>query len=526
MIIENTYFDLFLEDMNVVMHTKKTGFLLKSFDKITSEYPRLKINSFPVLQKALTKVGDRHVIGTWLPLIDATISTNKMTVELLLNVTNAQLTEQKSGIMQAALSLVKELGVTLGIKELTEDLFVLGRPIIVAEGKKPIRGADAKITYIEQPERKPHIREDGSADYYEMNFVTQIEQGEWLGEKILPQEGMDGMDVFGNVIPSTRGLDAKLEFNRKSVTCESEDGKMVLRALHAGALEFINGVVSVGKHLVIESDVGPKTGSITFDGTVVVYGTVLDDFSITATGDISIEGNEGVTNAKMIQSSGGDVYIKGGVFGGGKTVIEAKEKIYLKHANNCKLYAKEVQVGVYLFGTDIIAENVYVDNKQGKIIGGIIEALYTIECAMVGNNHERMTTLCVTGVDKEEIYIEIKELALDLKRRNGVVERLEEQIAKFEAVAVSYSDEQVNALNKSKDAIITNNSVISQLDKQIQIMLNTIKNAETPRIKVTRQAFPGTVIQVGKLNMVLQEEAKGEFCNIDGELIVEKNGSL
>ena len=39
------------------------------------------------------------------------------------------------------------------------------------------------ITYIEIPERRPVIREDGSADYYEMNFVTPVNEGDWLGEK-------------------------------------------------------------------------------------------------------------------------------------------------------------------------------------------------------------------------------------------------------------------------------------------------------------------------------------------------------
>ncbi len=84
----------------------------------------------------------------------------------------------------------------------------------------------------------------------------------------------------------------------KSVIDEQEMDKVVLRASHGGALESINGLIGVGKQLVISGDVGPETGSITFDGSVAVYGTVLAGFSVKATGDISIEGNEGVTNAK------------------------------------------------------------------------------------------------------------------------------------------------------------------------------------------------------------------------------------
>ena len=79
---------------------------------------------------------------------------------------------------------------------------------------------------------------------------------------------------------------------------------------------------------------------------LLYYGTVLAGYSVNATGDISIEGNEGITNAKEIQSSEGDIYIKGGVFGGGMTIVEAQGNIFVKHANNCKLYGKEVHVGL------------------------------------------------------------------------------------------------------------------------------------------------------------------------------------
>ena len=101
--------------------------------------------------------------------------------------------------------------------------------------QQPEKGADAVITYIEIPERKPVIREDGSADYYEMNFVTPVNEGDWLGEKIPPQEGIDGKDIFGNDLPAQRGNDEKLSYDRKSINEEEETEKIVLRATHGGA---------------------------------------------------------------------------------------------------------------------------------------------------------------------------------------------------------------------------------------------------------------------------------------------------
>ena len=423
-------------------------------------------------------------------------------------------------ILEESEKVLDDLGIIYGRKKLSEELFTSGKLVIGASGTQPVKGADAVVTYIERPERKPRIREDGSADYYEMNFVFPINEGDWLGEKIPPQEGVDGTDVFGNSISSTRGKDELLRYDRKTVGEENENGNIVIRALHGGALEFKDEIVSVGKHLVIDGDVGPETGSITFDGTVAVYGTVLDGFSVTASGDISIEGNEGITNAKVIQSSGGDIYIKGGVFGGGTTIIEALGNIFLKHANNCKLYAKEVHVGLYLFGSEVIADSVYVDKHRGKIIGGRIEALFNIECAVVGNSHERSTILQAKGINKEALYIEIQKMALDLKKRQNVVAKLEQHTSNFEKAATGLSGQQALAFNKSKETIETNNEIIMELDREIQLMLSQIKNAVPAQIEVTKEAYPGTIIQIGSSSSTLLDETRGIFKIIDGALNV------
>ena len=268
MLTENEFFKLFLIDDNVMIHTKKTGFLLKSFDIITREHPRLKINSFPSLRKALSELDEDHIIGIWLPLVEMAISSDKMDVQLIANVTVNELDNNRDSILIEAEKLLDSARIIYGRKNLSEQHIVPGVPIIAAKGTEPIKGADAIITYIERPERKPVIREDGLADYYEMNFVFPISEGDWLGEKILPQDGINGMDVFGNVINAPNGTDDILRYDRKSVFEESEAGKIVIRATHGGALEYKDGIVSVGQHLIIDGDVGPETGAINFDGSV------------------------------------------------------------------------------------------------------------------------------------------------------------------------------------------------------------------------------------------------------------------
>ena len=263
------------------------------------QYPRLKISSFTSLRDALQEVGENHIIGTWLPLVEVVISPDRMVVQLTAHITIDELHENGKAILLEAEKVLDEIGVAYGRENLSVESFIPGKPVLGAVGLKPINGADAVLTYIEHPERKPFIRKDGTANYYEMNFSYPIQEGDGEGEKIPPQDGVNGMDVFGKTIIAERGNDAPLKFDVKSVVQQEEEGKMVLRALHNGALEFHGDIVAVGKHLLIEGDVGPETGTIKFDGSVTIYGTVHHGYSVVATGDISIEGNEGIRNANL-----------------------------------------------------------------------------------------------------------------------------------------------------------------------------------------------------------------------------------
>ena len=200
MLIQNDYFDLFVQEENVILRLKRIGYPLKAFDAITRELPRLKISSFTALRKALTEQGQEHNIGTWLPAIEVSISSDRMTAQLYFNMTEKHFEENKQQILSEAEQLLNHVGVIHGRKSLQNLTLKSREPILAAVGTEPVKGADAIITYMDIPQRKPVIREDGSANYYEMNFVTPVTKGDWLGEKKPPQEGIDGTDVLGNRI--------------------------------------------------------------------------------------------------------------------------------------------------------------------------------------------------------------------------------------------------------------------------------------------------------------------------------------
>ncbi|MCM3710938.1 DUF342 domain-containing protein [Sporosarcina luteola] len=516
MLVQNDFFDLYVKEEDVVIDLKKTGYPLKSFDMMTNQNPRIKIASFPALRKALTEIGNGHKVGYYLPLIEVIVQPDHMKAEVVINMTISEFQSEKHRLLPLIGKSLQDCGVVFGVIDLAVDDLYPGIAIEAAVGREPEKGEDAKITYIEKPEKKPVIREDGLADYYEMNFVTHVEEGDWLGDKIPPTDGKPGKDIFGNIVAAMRGSDVNLRYDRKSVVEVEEQKKFVLRALFGGALEFVDDIVSVGKHLIINGDVGPETGSITFDGAITVYGTVMSGYSVNATGDISIEGNEGITNAKEICSSEGDIYIKGGVFGGDNSLIEASGDIYIKHANNCRLFAKNIYVGSYILGSEVVGDTVMVDKERGRIIGGRIEALFRIECAFAGNVHERTTHLYAKGIDKDLIYLEIQQMVLELKEIQKNTLHLETQLSLFDnGLSNQLHGEQADAYDKLHKTLQAGRDKMFELDREIQVGLYKIKTAKPPQIEVSKEAYPGVIIQIGSKTSLLNNTTKGVFEVVD-----------
>src|SRR5690606_30396598 len=147
--------------------------------------------------------------------------------------------------------------------------------------------------------------------------------------------------------------------------------KIVIRSKITGVVENGQGMIKVNKHLTIDGDVGIETGNILFEGSITIKGTVQNGYTVKANGDISIEGIDGVTGAKLVQSLSGDIYIRGGIFGNNETQVIAGGTIYVKHVNDAKLIAgNEIIIGSYSIGSDLEATNILLDKRSGKLVGG------------------------------------------------------------------------------------------------------------------------------------------------------------
>ncbi|MFJ8237026.1 DUF342 domain-containing protein [Ureibacillus sp. NPDC094379] len=522
MIFTNQFIKLTESDKKVYIQTLKKGLSLKEFELILRQHPRIKLSHFALLKNSLLKEMDQPVqIGEWLPFCEIEISKDGMTASIIVHETNNTIQQNGENIKQQIKDVLKENHVIHGIKELDLGRLITGKPYEIAVGTPPLQGNDAKVKYLQIPERKPVIRDDGRADFFDMNFIFEIKEGAWLGEKTPASEGKEGIDIFGNSVAAPSGKDVPIKFDPNSAYEIEEDGKIVIRAKTTGVVEHRQGFISVNRHLPIVGDVGIETGNIQFDGSISIKGTVQNGYSVTANGDISIEGIDGVTGANLIHSIEGDIYIRGGIFGNNETQVVAGGNIYVKHVNDAKLTAgNEIIIGSYSLGSTLKASRILVDERRGKIIGGKAVALNTIVTAIAGNHLERKTELIINNSNKKKALNAIQEKAANLKIIQEEIIQLSTHInpliqykKQLTQQQLAVVDEKIQYLNELKNSA-------EKLDQEIKNLMYDHQQVGKEKIVVKKEAFPGTFIQIGGESSHLTKKQKGTFLIEFGELNV------
>lgn len=504
------------------MITFSAGFPLKEFDSILRSHPRLKLSNFSILKNVLATESINPVeIGRWLPNVEAEIARDKMSASIFIYETHDYIQKNKEKLSNQILEKLEDEGIVNGILDFDISKIEPGKAFLIAQGTLPVAGTDAQITYLPKPERKPVIREDGKADYYDMNFISEISEGSWLGEKIPATLGKAGKNVLGDTIAAAPGRDFPIKYDKKSAYEVEENGKIVIRSKIAGVLDDVKGMIGVNRHLPIHGDVGVETGNLEFNGSLSIKGTVTSGYTVIATGDISIEGAEGVSGAKLIKSIEGDVYIRGGIFGLGSTLVEAGGNIFVKHVNEANLVAADsIHIGFYSLGSQLTAHSIFVDERKGKIIGGRAVAKNTIVTAISGNRLERRTDLIIESVNKRESYSLMQEKATHLKQLQSDISIQEGKIKNLLPILNQMTKEQVATFEEAKQVLTKLKAEAVTIDREVKLMMDEMRHAGKEEITVTKEAHPGTYIQIGKKSSLLSKMTNGKFILEFGELNV------
>jgi uncharacterized protein (DUF342 family) len=518
----NDYFILYESKKCIYIKVKKLGFDIKSFNDIFTRQSQITITNFLDLKNALD-FGTREPVqvGVFMPQIEVWTSSDDLKVYITLNITKEEIENDKNNILSKIILELKDKGITHGIKtEVLNTQLEPKKKILICEAELPQHGIDAVIRYIDLPKFQPKINDNGSADHYDMDFIKEVKQGDWLGEKVVAMEGSPGTNVKGVTLGSKHGKDKLLRYDSRSVEAVAEGNKIILRAKKDGAVTFKDGKICVLDHLVIPGDVDYSTGNIEFSGNVTVKGTVQDGFKVVADKDISILDEMGIGAVEKIHSTNGKIYVKGGVSGKGKAIIEAKNGVYIKYANECTVVCdRDIHIGYYCINSNIKANNIIVDSVRGRIIGGTLSAKAKISSYTIGNVMEKKTFVNVEGFDRKTIKIELDGLLLKYKEYLEILDKNHRTMAVFENCLKDRID-----LTNTKDYmqyVDANEEILAKIGALEERRLELMKILESRgegEVAVFKKAYPKTFIEIKKIQKVIEEATCGTFYSQNNKL--------
>ena len=488
---------------------------IKDFSTAITVDPRISITKFSQLKDALTEANSEEIpVGVYKDEIEIDISGDKMQANLILNMTRENYNKAKKTIINDILSKLFKNGIDSGIDHhALEGELELLKKIPVAKGFYPVNVKDSKITYYKLSEKKPTISTDGKADHYSINLIDEVKAGDWLGERTPYTSGSNGRNIFGEEIPAKPGRDYQFKYDRESIEeIKLEDGSYQLIAKIDGAVTFKGTKISVDNHLVINGDVDYSTGNINFNGSVTIEGIVEDTFSVVATKDISINGDMGIGSVELIESTEGNVFIKGGVNGKSNANVKAKKNVYLKYVNEANILAGDmINIGLYAYDSTLQANKIILCPYKGKIVGGKVTANHLVEAASIGNRSEKRTDIEVKGFNRKEIDEKLETINNRLVEIISKANMLKRKLEIFELNQDRLDDKARNSykmLFAKYEAFIDE---IQELNAEIQLLEDVLATRGDGEVKVYSSIYPKSMLEIKRLQHKVNTLMKCSF---------------
>lgn len=387
--------------------------------------------------------------------------------------------------------------------------------IIVAKGKAPVQGQDARIEYSFNTEthKRPAHKDDGRVDYFNLSTINFCHKGEVLAKLIPEVPGERGSDVYGKDIKPHEVKRETLKFGKN---IELSEDKLSISSTVDGHVTLANGKVIVSNVYQVQ-DVGVSTGNIDFEGSIQITGNVAANFEVKAGGNVIINGL--VEAARII--AGGNIIIAKGMNGMGKGYLRAGGDVVVKFLENVRVVTGGyVETDALLHCVVSAGTDVKVDGRRGMIVGGRVQAANSVVAKTIGGSMGALTTVEV-GVNPllksqyDRIQAEIEENTKTVKAAQVVVENYKEKLRK----GFQYNDRQLKYLRSVESLVKEKTNELKQLEMRMEKLRERMETQKQAEVVVSGQAYPNTTIIVGEATKTLHSDFRYcKFIKEEGEV--------
>ena len=333
------------------------------------------------------------------------------------------------------------------------DNHIFSTPFTITEAKPAIQGKNAYIKFHVEIHKKPKFllnSELSQINYKELNLIENVSKDQLLAEKIEAIPSQEGSDLFGNKIYAEDGKDLHFEYVQGKGTYLDKKTKKLLYSSEEGQVIYGDGKLKVEPIYEVHGDVGPKTGNIDFNGSVIVNGNILDNYSVKSKKSIEIKGT--VQKAKLEAQE--DIIIQGGCSGKSE-VVSLKESVFVKFIQSSSVDAhKNIVVSQGIINSNISAGmKIICVGKKSSIIGGFIKVKELIITSNLGSDTAPKTIIemgysPVLIKEKHKLEKNIENLLTEYKKLKKDIKATEER---KKADPLSFDQEEQNQLASLKE---------------------------------------------------------------------------
>lgn len=422
------------------------------------------------------------------------ISDNCMEAHLLIP-SSYMVTPQLSEI----LSFLRENEVEFGIQK--EKILQMisdakkDTEVCIAVGKPAEQGKDAwyEITRTEEKQQIKTKTRGGKVKQTQLLNVNTVEPGTLIALYHPSTLGQEGCTVTGIHLEGSQGQEAVLHPG-KGVKKEENTGNLVATEKGYIYYEKENETISVWNVYTIEGDANCYNGNISFDGTIIVKGSVNDLTVITATNDIIIDGFVG----NAILYAQGNIVLKGGMNGGGHGSVTAGGSVEGKFFEAVTIKAKGMIRGNYFLDCKIETDDQVIANgEKSRITGGQIIAAVSVEADYIGNFGTTSMTLNVG--DERWIETKLRKYQTTLEKAKDETEQLNNGKDKL-AGLMSEQELAKNAIHqKVLAALQTEQELRTQTEQEIEHLTKVLERASSAYVQARKELQYGVHIIVNRI---------------------------
>ena len=372
-----------------------------------------------------------------------------------------------------------------------------GQKYLVASGVDAVNGQDGHYEYFYKSSGDCELieNEDGLVDTSKLDEIVKVNVGDKIAVYHRATKGTDGCNVFGIKKIAKKG---------KEIPILKGEGFMILNdrvtyvAKYKGALSIVDGDIYIQKILVL-TEVKLTDKIIRYDGTVLVTGDVFSGSEIRASGNIVISGH--MESSLLV--AGGNISIKGGATCPVRGGIEAKGNVSGKYFEGVKITGNNVYANSFINCTILARGKVKTYGNDGVIYGGSIQSLFGVETASLGSRRGAKTIVSIGAIDS--LLADFNAVQRAIAREEEELKSLESERQRLMEIG-AVSREMLQWKIRINAAIGVKNNRISDLEKRICDMNETIKKCDASKAIISRNLYTGVIFVIsGAVHRVTQD---------------------